>query len=138
MLNQWFKLALLALVGIIVASLAVGVVSGFDNSLAPGTGIHGSTGGSNTGHNAGPGGNHASDPYDNGGTYGNTAAPGYGPAGNHGPNGQWGPGFGPGPWAQNYGPQAPNGMGQQNPMGGMQDSMGGMMNDKMQMKMGMM
>lgn len=165
MLNQWFKLAILAFIGIIVSSLAIGVVSGFDNQSAAAPGIHGTAGSSNAGHNAGTGGSHTSDV--NGAQGNNHAAqgsnhsvdgnvnPGYGPYGypgpGFGPNGQfgpgnhgpWGAGYGPGPWMQ-YNMQQYPGM-QMNPQGNMQgmqnqpDPMGGgmMNNDKMQMNMKM-
>lgn len=98
MLNQWFKLAILALVGIIVSSLAIGVVSGLDKQSAPAAGIFSLTGGSNGNHNAGADGNHgpdANDPYGYPGP--NTQyGPGFGPNRHQGPNGFWGLGYGPG------------------------------------------
>ncbi|MFZ5639794.1 MAG: hypothetical protein ACOY4Q_03785 [Bacillota bacterium] len=164
MLNQWFKLAILAFVGIIVSSLAISVISGFDNQTATAPGIHGTAGSPNTGHNAGPGGNHTPDASGaQGSNYSvnGNVNPGYGPSGypgpGFGPNGQlgpygnhgpWGAGYGPGPWMQ-YNMQQNPGM-QMNPQGNMQgmqnqqDPMGGgmMNNDKMEMnmkmKMGMM
>ncbi len=104
MLNQWFKLALLAFVGIIVASLAVGAISGFDNTLAPTPGIQGINSGLSTDHNPAAGGNHS-------------------------PGGQWGPGYAPGPGTQNNYQQSPDM--QMNMQDKQNNNMGGMMMGKM-------
>jgi len=156
-MNQWFKLAILAFVGIIVSSVTLGVVSGFEKQPDPAAGVHGTAGGPNANHNAGTGGTHDTDPNGQGpnangnhGTDGNVT-PGYGPYGQPGPNGYpgpnghpgpgfgpnghpgpWGAGYGPGPWMQNYMQQNPNmQMNMQGNMQGMQDPMGGMQMDKM-------
>jgi hypothetical protein len=144
-LNQWFKLAILAFVGIIISSLAIGVLSGFDNQAASAPGIYGTAGSPNANHNAGSGGTHTP-------AAGSAQGSNYAVNGNvnpgHGPSGYPGTGYGPGPWMQ-YNMQQNPGM-QMNPQGNMQgmqnqqDPMGGgmMNNDKMEMnmkmKMGMM
>jgi len=142
-MNQWFKLAVLAFVGVIVSSVTLGVVSGSEKQPDPAAGIHGTAGGSNANHNAGTGGTHGTDANGNYGTDGNVV-PGYGPYyGQPGPNGYrgpWGPGYGPEMQQPNPNMNTQGNQGMQEPMGGGQDPMGGGMmdDDMMEMKMGMM
>lgn len=165
MLNQWFKLAIIAFVGIIVSSLTLGLVSGINKQSDPAAAVHGTGGGTGTNHatttgtgaGAGATGNHGANtpgnvapgygPYGYPETNGYPGAngqfgPGNGPNGHPGPGGAWGPGYGPGPWGQYNGQLPPNGQGSPDPMGGspqgQSDPMGGgMMNDKMEMNMKM-
>ncbi len=142
MLNQWFKLAILAFVGIIVSSLAIGAVSGFDKQPDPAAGIYGAPANPNAaGHNTTAGGNHNPAAGANQGFGSNHGAPANGTYGqpgpnvNHGPSGQ---GYGPPAWAQYYMQQRPNG--QMNMQGNMQGMGGGMMmmDNMMEKKKGMM